>query len=203
LDDLSSLLSLRSPVQKSNMQFEVEQKHLVENVAALVAELERRGVAIGAPIEQVDQYFAHPSRDFAVTDEALRIRSMGGKSFVTYKGPKLDATTKTRRELELPLDANDTKGEHFGELLAALGFTPVAAVRKRRRAFHIDVSGRSVEGALDDVDQVGTFVELELQSDDKSLDATRAIISALAADLKLGPSERRSYLEMLLETRKS
>ena len=44
-----------------------------------------------------------PCRDFAQTDEALRIRTVGDTSFVTYKGPKLDATTKTRRELELPL----------------------------------------------------------------------------------------------------
>jgi adenylate cyclase, class 2 len=180
------------------MRFEVEQKHWVEDAAALEAELERRGVAIGSPMEQMDRYFAHPSRDFAVTDEALRIRSMGGKSFVTYKGPKLDATTKTRRELELPLDANDGDGGHFAELLAALGFTPVAVVRKQRRAFHIESEGRAVEGAIDDVDQVGQFVELELQSDEAGLESARQTILDLANELNLGLAERRSYLELLL-----
>jgi adenylate cyclase class 2 len=183
------------------MRFEVEQKHPVKDVAALVAELEQRGVTIGPSVEQVDHYFNHPSRDFAQTDEALRIRSTRGKSFVTFKGPKLDTATKTRRELELPLDLDDTDGARFTELLEALGFKSVAFVRKRRRTFHIEWHGRDVEGALDDVLNVGTFVELELQADEADLDETRAAISALASDLQLGPSERRSYLELLLERR--
>jgi adenylate cyclase, class 2 len=183
------------------MRFEVEQKHAVDDVAALDAKLQERGVTIGAAKEQVDHYFAHPSRDFAKTDEALRIRITGGKSYVTYKGPKLDATTKTRRELELPLDPEDADGSRFAELLEALGFKSVAVVRKRRRPFHIEWHGRDVEGAMDDVLNVGTFIELELQADEADLDETRAVISALASDLSLGPSERRSYLELLLERR--
>ena len=47
----------------------------------------------------------------------------GGRSFVTFKGPKLDTTTKTRREIELPLDSNDADGLKFAELLQSLGFT--------------------------------------------------------------------------------
>lgn len=183
------------------MRFEVEQKHPVDDVAALISKLEERGVTIGSPVEQVDHYFNHPSRDFAKTDEALRIRTTGGKSYVTFKGPKLDTATKTRRELELPLDPDDADGARFAELLEALGFKSVAVVRKRRRAFRIEWHGREVEGALDDVFNVGTFVELELQADEADLDDTQAAISALASDLELGPSERRSYLELLLEER--
>ncbi len=180
------------------MQYEVEQKHRVDDLDALVERLAERGASLGAPIEQSDQYFSHPARDFAATDEALRIRRVGGASFVTYKGPKVDATTKTRRELELPLHADDTDGSQFAKLLTALNFTPVATVRKQRRPFHVEVSGRRVEGALDDVDGVGTFVELELSADDAELAASQQIIRNLANELQLGPSERRSYLEMLL-----
>lgn len=180
------------------MHIEVEQKHRVDDVFALIAELQRRGIAIGEAIHQSDQYFAHPARDFAKTDEALRIRTVGDASFVTYKGPKLDATTKTRRELELPLAASDGDGLQFAELLSALGFTPVATVRKQRRIFHVFHQGQDVEGALDEVDGVGTFAELELTADDANLEAAKGVIVSLAADLQLGPSERRSYLELLL-----
>ena len=183
------------------MQFEVEQKHRIDDVAEFVARLTERGATLGAAAEQSDQYFAHPCRDFVKTDEALRIRTVAGKSLVTYKGPKLDTTTKTRRELELPLDPNDADGSRFSELLVALGFTPVAIVRKKRRPFQLSHGGRVVDGALDEVDGVGTFVELELRADDASLDEAKRLIAALGVELHLGPSERRSYLEMLLETR--
>src|SRR5690349_3622431 len=119
------------------MQYEVEQKHRVTDEAELVARLQERGIHLEKPIEQSDQYFAHPCRDFAATDEALRIRIVGDKSFVTYKGPKLDTTTKTRHEIELALDPADRAGSQFASLLAFLGFTPVALVRKRRRTFRI------------------------------------------------------------------
>lgn len=182
------------------MKFEVEQKHRIENVADLMSRLAVRGVRFDEPVEQVDQYFAHPARDFAKTDEALRIRTTDGRNFITYKGPKLDTATKTRRELELPLpDGSD--GNRFAELLQALGFTPVTVVRKNRRAFRIQHDGHEVEGAIDDVENVGTFVELELLADDANLNDAQRAITALSADLELGALERRSYLEMLLEKR--
>jgi adenylate cyclase, class 2 len=181
------------------MRYEVEQKHRVADVEPLIARLAERSVALNPPTSQSDQYFAHPCRDFAMTDEALRIRSVGGASFVTYKGPKLDTTTKTRREIELPLDPADADGSQFAELLAAIGFVPVAKVRKQRRAFQLRHGGFEIHGALDDVDGVGMFVELELLADDATLDEAKSAIRVLAGELELGPIERRSYLEMLLE----
>jgi adenylate cyclase, class 2 len=181
------------------MQFEVEQKHPVHDVRALEERLAERGAQIGPPELQADQYYAHPCRDFAQTDEALRIRTVGDKSFVTYKGPKLDTTTKTRRELELPLNSNDADGAKFAELLRSLGFKLVAVVRKRRRSFQLEADGQQVEGALDEVDGVGLFVELELMADESGLGEAKHVISTLATELHLGPSERRSYLEIMLE----
>jgi adenylate cyclase class 2 len=158
-------------------------------------------VALKPAIVQSDTYFSHPARDFAQTDEALRIRISGDRSFVTYKGPKLDTATKTRRELELPLHSNDADGTGLGELLVALGFKPVATVRKQRRKFQIDYGGHDVQGALDIVDGVGTYIELELLASDRNLEDVKRVIRELADELGLGQSERRSYLELLLEQR--
>jgi len=183
------------------VNFEVEQKHRVKDEAGLVARLAERGAALGPPVTQADRYFAHPCRDFAQTDEALRIRTVGDKSFVTYKGPKVDATTKTRRELELPLDPGDAGGRQFGQLLAALGFQPVAVVTKQRQSFELHHAGRTVAGSLDTVEGLGTFVELELVTDERDLAEAREVITALAGELELGLGERRSYLELLLASR--
>jgi adenylate cyclase class 2 len=49
-----------------------------------------------------DTYFRHPCRDFAETDEALRIRirRFNGhfEAFLTYKGPRLTGTQKPGRK---------------------------------------------------------------------------------------------------------
>lgn len=181
------------------MQFEVEQKHHVADVPALVARLAERGVEIQPVVQHADRYFNHPCRNFAQTDEAVRIRTVGDRSFVTYKGPKVDNTTKTRRELELPLDASDLGGLEFAELLGVLGFRPVLVVHKRRRTFEIEAGGRTVEGTIDEIDGLGTFVELELSADEAGVDDAKRVIAALAKELELGPTERLSYLELMLK----
>ncbi len=182
------------------MIYEVEQKYRAEH-CAVANELDRRGIAWHGVIEQRDVYFNHPQRDFAQTDEALRVRSVGQAHCITYKGPKLDRATKTRRELELPLPAGASTAEGFYELLSALGFRRSAEVIKTRRAGVLLFQGRAIEVALDTVANLGEFVELELAVEHAELSAAQACIVALAAELGLSASERRSYLEMVLESR--
>jgi len=180
------------------MSYEVEQKFPVADLAALEARLIELGATISGPQREVDLYYAHPARDFAETDEALRIRRKEARSWITYKGPKIDKTTKTRREIDLPLPPGEESAESFDGLLRALGFKPVAEVRKVRCKALIDWQGRRVEGSLDDVEQVGTYAELELIAEADGLEAAKACITSLAERLGLIGSERRSYLELLL-----
>jgi adenylate cyclase class 2 len=185
------------------MHFEVEQKFFVQDIAAIERKLREVGAQNAARLEQVDIYFNHPSRDFARTDEALRLRQVGQQNFITYKGPKVDTTTKTRREIELPLGEGTEVAAKLAELLTALGFRRVAEVRKIRRTFHINWQGSQIEAALDDVTGVGTYLELEIATDEPQLDAARSRIAELAQTLGLSTSERRSYLELLLEAQKN
>jgi len=180
-------------------KFEVEQKFPLTDEAALLSKLASLGSVPGEAKAQVDCYYSHPARDFAATDEALRIRRVGELNFITYKGPKLDPKTKTRREIELPLPPGAQVAIEYGRLLAALGFRPVAEVHKQRRLVVLEWQSRQVEVAIDDVQRVGRFVELELSADEADLDAARAALAALALTLGLTGGERRSYLELLLE----
>src|SRR5947208_13776629 len=115
------------------MHWEVEQKFRVRDVQAVRSSLAALGVQFHDAILQVDHYFNHPARDFGRTDEALRIRQVGEQNFITYKGPKIDATTKTRRELELQLPSGPDVSSQFAELLSALGFISVTSVSKVRQ----------------------------------------------------------------------
>src|SRR5688572_7787302 len=120
------------------MQFEVEQKFRVAGFADVERSLRDMSAQIGPACEQSDCYYAHPVRDFGVTDEAFRLRSTGEVNCVTYKGPRVDSTTKTRRELELPLPGGAEYRAKFAAMLELLGFRRVAEVRKMRRKAFVD-----------------------------------------------------------------
>ena len=169
-------------------------------MAAFREKLGSIGAAVAGEVEQADTYFAHPQRDYAATDEALRLRKVGEKNFVTYKGPKLDTTTKTRTEIEIPIEQGQFGRAQGEALLEALGFQPVAEVVKIRQTYHLDRGGQSVEIALDTVTGLGTFVELEIGVDSQTAVApAREMLAQLAGQLGLEHNERRSYLQLLLE----
>jgi adenylate cyclase class 2 len=181
------------------MSYEVELKFHVPDLPAFSRQLAGLKVTISAAQGETDLYFAHPSRDFAHTDEALRLRRKGDANYITFKGPKIDATTKTRREIELPLGPGPEAFQSWTALLEAVGFRPVAEVLKSRRKAAVDWQGRTVEVSLDEVQDAGTFVEFELVVDQAELEAAKACIISLAQSFGLTQGERRSYLEMVLE----
>jgi len=181
------------------MPFEVELKFPVRDPSAVIERVQAEGAVYEATQQQCDVYYNHPSRNFAETDEALRIRTLNGQHRITYKGPLVDETTKTRREIEIPIGESVEDGTRFTELLSALGFREVRTVRKSRRLYRMMWKTRSVEFCVDDVDELGTFVELETIADEADLNAARDSLRRLAAKLGLENSERRSYLRLLLE----
>ncbi len=177
---------------------EVEMKFPIADVAPLEEKLRAAGARRGEQRQEQDQYFNAPDRDFAKTDEALRIRRIGEKNIITYKGPKKDLQTKTRTELEVPLQAGPRTAEDAVAVLTHLGYRFVAVIRKQRTIWHLERAGYDVEICLDRVQGVGDFVELEIVAAESSLDAARQAVLNLAQDLGLTSTERRSYLEMWL-----
>jgi adenylate cyclase class 2 len=180
---------------------EVEMKFPAGDLAELERRLRDQGAQYRETVHEADHYVNAPDRDFAKTDEALRLRRIGTANFVTYKGPKTDAQTKTRTEIEVPMAEGDKAAHDFLDLLIHLGYRPVAEVRKQRRTYRLQRHGFAVEVCLDDVQEVGHYVELEIVAPEAQLDPARAAIMELATALGLSGSERRSYLQLLLEKR--
>lgn len=180
--------------------------------ARVEAELARRGVAFGDPVTQADTYRRHPVRDFAETDEALRVRVVTGSDGVprgklTYKGPKLGGFTKTREEFEPALQPGEQNVQALAAALDRLGFAPVRTVTKTRRAAAVDDAGpdgvtRSFHITRDEVEGLGEFLEVETTTDaapgTPAADGAGAAVRYLAGTLGLGEPEPRSYLELLL-----
>jgi adenylate cyclase class 2 len=182
---------------------EVEAKFRLNDPTAVEARLRESGAKLVANHAEADHYMNAPDRDFARTDEAFRLRRIGPNNFLTYKGPRRDPVLKTRAELEVECPTGDESAEAFLKLFQHLGYRPTAVVRKRRRIYEWQRDGFTIHACLDAVDHVGQFVELEIVADEKDHDAARRTILAVAAELGLGETERRSYLELLLSSGKN
>jgi adenylate cyclase class 2 len=177
---------------------EVEQKFARADFAALERRLAEWGARLEEEHTEADHYFNAPDRDFRQTDEAFRLRRIGARNFLTYKGPKRQAAVKIRTELEVPLTDGDGAAEDFTRLLTYLGYRPVAVVRKHRRAYRLKRGGFDLLVCLDEVDGLGRFAEVEIVTPEEQADAARAVLAETASALGLTEVERRSYLGLVL-----
>jgi adenylate cyclase class 2 len=149
-------------------------------------------------VTQTDTYYDAPHRDFAETDEALRIRREehpdGSATRLTYKGPLVEAASKTRREAETAVD----DAEALAAVLDGLGFTPAAVVEKERDRYALD--GYAV--TLDTVDGLGEFVEIDREASESAVETVREGAVERLRDLGLDPDDqiRTSYLGLLLNS---
>jgi pantoate--beta-alanine ligase len=178
---------------------EIEQRYVTADLGGVEAQLRAWGAAELGEEAQADHYFNAPDRDFVRTDEAFRLRRAGADNFLTYKGPKRQAAVKTRFELEVPLPPGDEAAQEIERLLVRLGYRPVVVVRKKRRSFRVLRDGLEQTVCLDEVADVGTFVEVEALAPEDETGRIGAALTATAAALGLTQVERRSYLAMTLE----
>jgi adenylate cyclase class 2 len=172
---------------------EAEVKLALADAGTLRARLAALGAEARGSHTQVDTYFAHPQRDFRTTDEALRLRSEDGVLRVTYKGPKLDPPRKTREEIEFALGTDHATAS---ALLERLGFVPAAVVRKRRDELALPGAFVAVI-ALDDVEGLGTYCEIEVPADDVAQGRVRLHEVQARLGLEALPAIAESYLELL------
>lgn len=182
-----------------DMSYEVELKFRLDHFQTIETAIRQRGAAEKPIVSHIDRYFNHPSRDFRSTDEAFRIRSVGHSNCITYKGPVLGNVAKTRQEIEVDVADSPEAAERLLEMMKCLGFRFVRDVRKMRRAFSLNWNQRDYELALDEVPELGCFLEIELLADDEDRESAESAVWELARSLGLTASEPRSYLDLLID----
>jgi|AntDeeMinimDraft_5_1070356.scaffolds.fasta_scaffold13153_2 adenylate cyclase class 2 len=206
--------------------YEVELKVRATHEPVREALVAREATRLGT-VEQNDTYYDAPHRSFAETDEALRLRretheedaeerggnmaedaaerggetaanERGTTTHLTYKGPLVDTTSKTREEAETVVADADAAAS----IVESLGFSPAASVRKHRERFAFG----EYTVALDSVTDVGQFVEIERTVErEAEIDRARDGARERLADLGLDPDDQlqTSYLGLLLDARDS
>lgn len=177
---------------------EVEIKLPVYRQSTTQRALLEAGFQPGDLVRESDIYFTSDFHDFMEKDEALRIRSSenlttgAASSFLTFKGPKLDQVSMTRKELETEVEDADV----CRQILLSLGYREITPVRKLRQYYFRE----DVHACLDTVEGLGVFLELEILVEeegqrDEALKKTEAILRDLGHDMN--ETTRYSYLYML------
>jgi adenylate cyclase class 2 len=171
---------------------EVELKVKVPSLEPIRKNLLEKGAENTGRIHDI--YYNAPHRDFGVTDEAVRVRYTNDHAVVTYKGAKIKKFgLKAREELNTAVES----GEVFETMLDRLGFTKTTEVNKWRENF------RYADAAicLDEVNELGTFVEIEIMTSDENSHAEKEI-KRIAHEIGVsGEPILASYLELLLAKR--
>ena len=168
---------------------EIERKHqLTGDAKELIKQLRELGFELQSNLHEIDTYYSRPDVDFMKTVECLRIRQRDGFAEVTYK----PATTEThttndviiKPETNLPIQPGDAAIAK--QLLANLGMVQLVEVNKYRRSFRSPNFPKATV-AIDEVKNVGTFVEVEVLSNNET--GALAMISEIETKLGLDSAE--------------
>ena len=176
---------------------EVEVKAKINNFEEMREKLNKINAIKVKTEHQEDRYFNSPVKDFAQTDEALRIRETKSEDkhdlFITYKGPKIDKKSKTREEYEMKIE----DAEKCSKIFESLGFNEVRTVIKNREYYKYE----NFEISLDDVEGLEPYMEIEISLDDGSdySKAQQDIFDLFEKLDVIDGFERTSYLELLEE----
>jgi adenylate cyclase, class 2 len=144
---------------------EIEIKLKATDLESVVQKLKNRGCVLSAPIRQHDTIYApkaNASPDFWLAskegDVIMRIRRMDGKAEFNLKQQR----SNEMDNLEYETVVADPEAMH--QILGKLGWVPEVEVKKMRRKGKLE----GYEICLDQVEELGSFVELEKLTDDNA-----------------------------------
>jgi len=125
----------------------IDIKNLGEKILQLGAKLEKER------LYEENTLYDFPSKILYKKRQALRLRKMNKKSFLTFKGPPQKSRKfKIREEYE-----TEVKNEkQLRKILKSLGFIPVFNYEKHRTVYR----KKSLKISLDET-SIGNFIELE------------------------------------------
>lgn len=178
--------------------FEIEMKLPVFSLEEIKEKLIWKGFQEEATVRESDMYYNSEHHDMKKLGEALRIRKSTDlfngqtQAQLNFKGKKMDQVSMSRQEYETAVaDPKCTE-----KILIALGFEPVAGVQKTR----CYMKKNEMTACLDQVDGLGSFLELEVIASEESMRETylremERLLTELG--LSMADTVRTSYLGML------
>jgi adenylate cyclase class 2 len=169
------------------MRKEIEVKAKVENLQELKDKLIAMGISFSDPIIQNDETFVDGNYgdydQFQPSKNILRIRESNGKYIFTLKQPQNNELDCIERETEI-IDSKE-----FREALILMGYKPTIEIHKTR----IKAKYKDYEICLDDVKELGSFVEVEKITDSESADEVQNELFSFLESLDVSKDSRVTH----------
>ncbi len=172
----------------------------LESALAKLSHLHAHGVK-----ETIDTYYTHekltrlqPDKNGRVV-EWFRIRENEERTFLTHKKDRFNAGGVWTHSDEEETRVDDA--QRMREIIVALGFTELVRIDNRKHTFTTD----TYEVVLEDVEDLGLFLEVEVKRPGEDVEEERERIRAFIAKLGiLGREERDAGKpELLLRKRRA
>ena len=161
---------------------EVEIQVIIKNPEKIEARLKEVGKFIKSR-KQIDKYFVTPQRDFFaakdIPNEYLRVRYEEDKNHLNYSFLHFgdDGWLESTDEYETLID----KPEVIEEIFNKIGLIPKVTVEKIRKYFDCG----DFEVNLDNIKDLGNFMEVEAKKDFGGVDKTRKACSDFLNNLNV------------------
>ena len=141
------------------MKSEIEVKAKVKDFEALISKLNEIGCVLSEPITQDDYVYNQKGvnlKDHSHNTPVLRIREQGNKIIFTLKKNRSNELDCIEKEV----DVNDR--DTMFDIFELLGFQKTVEVHKKRKKGNY----HEYEICLDEVQDLGSFIEVEKISDE-------------------------------------
>jgi adenylate cyclase class 2 len=151
---------------------EIEVKAKVKDFKKILIELNKLSCKLSEPIDQEDSIYLPDGVNFTeigMDTNVLRIRKQNDKSLLTLKRNGSGPLVKIEKETVIE------NSNQMEEILEYLGYYQVMKVKKQR----IKCNYNGMEICLDNVEGLGTYIELEKITSDEPLKVQEDLLSVL------------------------
>lgn len=177
---------------------EIEVKARIDNEDSLLKKITSLGCVLSEPIRQIDTVYSKivgTVEDYLKNDHFLRIREKSDGRFIfTVKKPmRNDLLTRTEYETEIK------NAIEMEKAILLMGYRVASRLVKVRRISHL----KKFEICIDQVDGLGSFIEIEKMSD-QDPDLVRRELDAQLLEFGIPTSNQihKGYDILEIESRK-
>jgi adenylate cyclase class 2 len=175
---------------------EIEVKVKIDNLPAIKKKLEKLGCTLSEPLHQNDTMYIRKGEKYTEVNEkhipVLRVRQENEKVILNMK---VNRTTELDF-IEEEVDINPEEKPNLERMLAHLGYVEALKLAKTR----IKCRYKGYEICLDEVKQLGSFIEVEKLSDEEAVKVQEELLSFLSSiEVDISKRTVHGYDTLLLQ----